>query len=161
MKNCMWIQSENLGGCDYYFSDGCFVQEGKQSTLSKAVKKLIEMQGLKECNSRKNKKYRHLTSYPNFTLVYSIFKGFLYKSQFNEIAKSGRQRGFAYWCKFTDIDNMWSVLTKCAAQFEYTIKETDKPIVEQYIKSIKRKRIILLPSIIIIIIFIAVWILMN
>lgn len=139
MKHIVWIQSNSIGGSDNYFINGKQVFENDSKILSQAVKKIIEIQGLRECLSKQNESLRVQTGYPNFTLAFSRFKGLLFKSLFNEIAEDGRPRGFACYSKIIDTDFVWSTLNTCSSSLGYTLRKSDYLILDKYL-SIVRKR---------------------
>lgn len=139
MKHIVWIQSNNSGGSDNYFVNGVRVPENDSRTLSQAVKKIIDIQGLRECTSKQNMDLRVQTGYPNFTLAYSRFRGLLFKSLFNEIAKDGRHRGFVCYAKSLDTDYVWNNLKACALSLGYSLRESDYPIIDNYLTIVKKR----------------------
>lgn len=139
MKHIVWIQSNNLGGFDNYFVEGKKVSENDSKILSQAVKKIIEIQGLRECSSKQNMDLRVQTGYPNFTLAFSRFKGLIFKSLFNEIAEDGRPRGFVCYAKIIDTDFVWKYLKTCSYSLGYSLRESDYQILDEYLTSVRKR----------------------
>ena len=139
MKHIVWIQSNNLGGSDNYFIEGEKISESDSKILSQAVKNIIEIQGLRECSSKRNASLRVQTGYPNFTLAFCRFKGLLFKSLFNEIADDGRPRGFVCYAKSINTDFVWNYLKSCSSSLGYTLRDSDYLILDKYISIVKKR----------------------
>ena len=139
MNNVMWIQSDDPMGKDYLFVDGHLISEEDEPLRAESMAKLLKAQDVKYVNTKTISDLRDIAGTPNFTLSYSPRMGILYKSIFNEKASDGRNKAFVLWCTVSEKDNVWGIATANSKQLNYTLRENERSIINNYLNDASQK----------------------
>lgn len=153
MNSIMWIQSSGKGTDDYYFVDGMLVQGPEENVF--AERHLGQIERYAPLFMRRKENARKRLGSPNFTLSYIPGKGFIYKSIFNEPAEDGRIASFAVWFNNSASKDIWATLSINAEVVNRTLREDERPVVENFVK---KKRVVSLTccSLLIIVVFLII-----
>ena len=133
----MWIQSDSVGGSDFFYVDGNLVTDDVDKMAANSI--LSRAQDSRYQNLKLMKRLRAETGSPNFTLAYAPSMGFMYKSVFNEKATDGRLKSFVLWCHSSEKNNVWNIAKSISSKLSYSLRDNEYPVIMSFLSSLKKR----------------------